>query len=88
MMRELILRGIGVAVVGMYVEDIGGRRMAPRAGAQSYQGSGWRIELSEGENVRVGSVQLGVTAVRIEGPDQVVERVEAILSRKVLRAGG
>ncbi len=86
--RELTLRGIGVGVVGMYVEDLGGQAVDARPGSATYDGPGWRIELSSGEAVRVGAVQLGVTLVRIEGPEPVTEQVEALLSRKVLRAGG
>lgn len=87
-MRELTLRGIGPAVVGMYVEDLGGRPVAARPGTVAYEGPGWRVDVSAGEAVRVGSVQLGVTVVRIEGPEPVTAQVEALLSRKVLRAGG
>jgi hypothetical protein len=86
--RELTLRGIGVGVVGMYVEDLGGQRVDAAAGSETYAGPGWRIELSRGETVRVGSVQLGVTIVRIEAPEPIAEQVEALLSAKVLRAGG
>lgn len=87
-MRELTLRGIGAGVVGMYVEDLGGRVLEARPGGRVYVGPKWRIELSAGEPVRVGAVQLGVTVVRIEGPEPVAGQVEALLSRKVLRAGG
>jgi hypothetical protein len=86
--RELTLRGIGIGVVGMYVEDLGGQQVDAPAGSEAYTGPGWRIELSKGENVGVGSVQLGVTIVRITAPEPVAEQVEALLSRKVLRAGG
>jgi hypothetical protein len=72
----------------MYVEDIGGRLVDTRAGIQEYRGSGWWIELSEGEEVRIGSIQLGVTVMRIEGPEPLAEQIEAILCQKVLRAGG
>jgi hypothetical protein len=86
--RELTLRGIGVEVVGMYVEDLGGQVVDTRPGSASYEGPGWRIELRAAEPVRVGSVQLGVTIVRVEGQQPVVQQVEALLSKKVLRAGG
>ncbi len=86
--RELTLRGIGVAVVGMYVEDLGGQLVDARPGSATYAGPGWRIELRAGEKVEVGSVQLGVTIVRIEGPEPAAEQVEALLAKKVLRAGG
>jgi hypothetical protein len=86
--RELVLRGIGVAVVGMYVEDIGGKFAGARGAAWVYQGSGWTIELTEGARVRVGSAELGVTIVQIMGAEPVVEQIEVALSRKVLRAGG
>jgi hypothetical protein len=33
-------------------------------------------------------MHLGVTVVRIEGPKPIAERIEAMLSQKVLRAGG
>ncbi len=86
-MQELTLRGMGVGVVGMYVEDLGGQLVAERGG-RVYAGPGWQIELVEGEAVRVGAVQLGVTLVRIEGSESTVAQVGAALSRKVLRAGG
>jgi hypothetical protein len=72
----------------MYVEDIAGQLVEERAGGQVYEGLGWRIELAEGERVRIGSAELGVTVVRINAPETIAERIEAVLSQKVLRAGG
>jgi len=81
---QLSLRGIGPAVVSAYLADLGGRELEPGKIA----GDSWKASVAVGEPVRVGSIQLGVTEVELDGEPAALVRLREAFEKKVLRAGG
>ncbi len=81
---RLSLRGIGVAVIVVYLADLGGVEKEPGL----IVGPGWQARVWAGEPVRLHALRLGVTEVEFSGEPAAVEQVVMEFQRKAIRAGG
>jgi hypothetical protein len=89
--RELEIRGIPLAQLGKYLEDVGGRLVTDSDSFPLvYEGDGWRGELLSEEELsftsvfRVNAVKIRFSAVLEEQLDRLIKNYRS----KTIRVGG
>lgn len=80
-MTTIEVRGLPVAEVIRYLEELGGR-----ADGNAFRGDSWTATVTEGTPAAVGSLHVRVLHVAIEG--ERAAAVVAHLRRKTMRGGG
>ncbi|MHC4933188.1 MAG: DUF1952 domain-containing protein [Planctomycetota bacterium] len=79
------VRGIPLWLLREYLEEDGGRASGD---GLSVAGEGWSVRLTQLEDFQVGSLRVGQLRVELEGDGEAFERMQALLEKKLLRAGG
>ena len=79
------VRGIPLWLLREYLEEDGGRASED---GHSVVGDGWTVRLTQLEDFQVGSLCVGQLRVELEGDGEPFERMQALLEKKLLRAGG
>lgn len=81
---RLSLRGIGPAIVSLYLTELGGVEVEPGL----VIGQGWQSQVWQGEPFQLGAVRVGVTELEFSGDPATVEQVVTDFKKKAIRAGG
>jgi hypothetical protein len=89
--RELEIRGIPLAQLGQYLEDLGGRLVTDSdAFPFVYEGDGWKVELLSEDELAFTSV-FKVNAVKIKFSAVSEEQLDGLIKNyryKTFRVGG
>ena len=78
------VRGIPLWLLRAYLVEAGGTTEGDRI----VVGDGWQVRLTQLGDVEVGSLHVGEIRVEWEGEGEAFARMQEILERKLLRAGG
>ena len=78
------VRGIPLWLLRAYLVEAGGTAEDDHF----VVGDGWQVRLTQLEDFEVGSLRVGEIRVEWEGEGEAFVRMQEILERKLLRAGG
>jgi hypothetical protein len=78
------VRGIPLWLMRDYLVDAGGRA----EDEHTVVGEGWTVKLTQLDDYAVGSLRVGQLRVELDGEPEALERMQAVLEQKLLRAGG
>jgi len=81
---EVTVTGIPLWLLQEYLEELGAR---PGADGE-LQGEGWRAQLTQLEDYRVGSLHVGRVRLELAGSPEAISQIKPALEKKLLRAGG
>ena len=93
------VRGLPLWLLREYLVEEGGRAEGENAegrdaegndaeGKTKVVGEGWTVRLEQMDDFVVGSLRVGQIRVELDGEPDALARMQAILERKLLRAGG
>lgn len=78
------LRGIPIWLLKIYLSEIGGQETKPNM----IQGLGWQISLTQLEDFKIGSIQVGQVRLAVTAESSVIDELNLALDKKLMRAGG
>lgn len=78
------INGIPLWLLQTYLEEAGGRAN----GSGQVEGEGWDARLTQLDPYKVGSLSVCQVQVDLEGEEEALGALLAVMERKLLRAGG
>lgn len=77
------MAGVPLWLLRAYLVELGGRARGNRV-----RGDGWRAELVQVGDHRIGSLNVGQVRVTVEGEPSALDRLLPALEKKLVRGGG
>ena len=82
-MLDRTLAGIPLWLLREYLVALGGR-----ARGNVVAGDGWRAELRQAEDHRIGSLSVGQVRITVSGDPPVLQALLPAIEKRLVRAGG
>ena len=81
---EKMVRGIPLWLLQEYLQEMGGTSRGPGQVDTPY----WSARLTQIEDFQLGSLRVGQVEIKIEGEAEAMQKLQLVLEKKLLRAGG
>lgn len=81
---QRIIRGVPLWLIREYLKELGGREES----SGKIAGEGWKADLTQMEDFQIGSVRVGQVQINLTANAEIFETIQAMLDKKLLRAGG